>query len=152
MKMNTRCGAHDASANPAPDDPVAACAKAARGALSANTERAFRSDLAIFAAWCDAEDLPALPAAAKALAAFVEAMVRTRAPSTVRRYVASIAAVHRALGVKETTAGEAVRRAMQRMQRGKGPRNWKRSPNRLRSRALSLDAATRMTTSCSKPP
>ena len=103
-------------------DPLAACAKASRGAVSGNTERAMRSDLAIFAAWCAERGAPALPASAGTVAAFVDAMARVRAPATVRRYVASIAAAHRAAGVEEPAGSEPVRRALQRMHRRKGRR------------------------------
>ena len=103
-------------------DPLAACAKAARGALSTNTERAMRSDLAIYAAWCEARAVRALPASAETLAAFVDAMAKERAPATVRRYVASIAAAHRAIGLEKTTRSDPVRRALQRLHRRKGRR------------------------------
>ena len=103
-------------------DPFAACAKAARGALSANTERAVRSDLAIYCAWCAERAVPALPASAETIAAFIDAMAKGRAPATVRRYVASIAAAHRAAGAKETAGSEPVRRALARMHRRKGRR------------------------------
>ena len=103
-------------------DPLAACAKAAHGALSTNTERAMRSDLAIYAAWCEARAVPALPASAETLAAFVDAMAKERAPATVRRYVASIAAAHRAIGLEKTTGSDPVRRALQRLHRRKGRR------------------------------
>ena len=98
------------------------CEKAARGALAENTERALRSDLAIFTAWCDEHGESTLPASAQILVAFIEAMARERAPATVRRYVASIAAAHRAIDAEETTKCEAVRRALQRMDRRKGTR------------------------------
>ncbi len=103
-------------------DPFEACARAARGALSANTERAMRSDLAIYAAWCEDRGVPALPARAETIAAFVDAMAKRRAPATVRRYVASIAAAHRAVGAGKTARSEVVRRALQRMHRRKGRR------------------------------
>ena len=114
--------APEEGAGPTRDDPLAACAKAARGALSPNTERALRSDLALFTAWCAERGVPALPASAETVAAFVEAMARTRAPATVRRYVASIAAAHRAAGLGKAANGEAVRRALARMHRRKGRR------------------------------
>ena len=100
-------------------DPAAACAKAA---LSANSARAMRSDLAVYTAWCAARGVPALPASAGTIAAFVDAMAKDRAPATVRRYVASIAAAHRELGCAETAASEPVRRALARMHRRKGRR------------------------------
>ena len=106
------------------DDPdlFDACAMAARGALSGNTERAMRSDLAIYAAWCIERGVRALPARAETVAAFVDAMAKVRAPATVRRYVASIAAAHRAIGLEKTARSEPVRRALQRMHRRKGRR------------------------------
>ena len=103
-------------------NPLGACATSARGALADNTERAMRSDLAIYAAWCGARGVPALPARAETLAAFVDAMASERAPATVRRYVASIAAAHRAMGLEKTTRSEPVRRALARMHRRKGRR------------------------------
>ena len=103
-------------------DPLAACAKAARRAVCGNTERAVRSDLAIYTAWCAERGLCALPAEPRTIAAFVDAMARVRAPATVRRYVASIAAAHRAMGQEKTARSEPVRRALARMHRRKGRR------------------------------
>ena len=103
-------------------NPQAACAASARGALADNTERAMRSDLRLYAAWCEARGVPALPARAETVAAFVDAMAKQRAPATVRRYVASIAAAHRAMGLEKTTRSEPVRRALARMHRRKGRR------------------------------
>ncbi len=57
------------------------------------------------------------------MVAFVDDMAASRAPATVRRYVASIAAAHRALGHdRSATKSPAVRRALQRMHRAKGRR------------------------------
>ena len=58
--------------------------RAARGAFSGNTERAIRSDLALFAAWCAGQGLQALPASPVTIAGFVDAMAESRAPATVR--------------------------------------------------------------------
>ena len=56
------------------------------------------------------------------MAAFVDEMARARAPATVRRYVSSIAAAHRAVGRGRTVKSAAVRLALQRMHRAKGRR------------------------------
>ena len=122
MLVERLSDAAPASAERTEPDPLDACSRRARGALSANTERAMRSDLAIYAAWCAERELPALPASAETVAAFVDAMAKLRAPATVRRYVASIAAAHRALGLGKTAGAEPVRRALQRMHRRKGRR------------------------------
>ena len=96
--------------------------RAAREAFSANTERAVRSDLAIYGAWCAERGERALPAAPETVAAFVDAMAASRAPATVRRYVASIAIAHRAAGFRKTLKSPVVRLALQRMHRRKGRR------------------------------
>ena len=84
--------------------------------------RALRSDLRIFRSWCNAHGKAAVPASADTLVQFIEAMARERAPATVRRYISSIAAAHRAMGAKDTTKHEKVRRALQRMHRHKDRR------------------------------
>ncbi len=94
----------------------------AGGAFSSNTERAVRSDLAIFARWCAGRGLRGLPAEPGTVAAFVDAMAELRAPATVRRYVASIAAAHRAVGLEKVLKSPPVRLALRRMHRKKGRR------------------------------
>ena len=106
----------------APVRPLDPYAKAARGALSANTLRARRSDFEIFTGWCMDRGEPALPAEPETVAAFVDSMAETRAPATVTRYVASIAAAHRTAGVDGNATAESVRLALQRMRRRKGRR------------------------------
>ena len=96
--------------------------RAARRAFSRNTERAVRSDLAIYAAWCTARGVRALPAAPETVAAFVDAMAERRAPATVRRYVASITLAHRALECEATLKSAPVRLALKRMHRARGRR------------------------------
>ena len=85
------------------------------GTFSRNTERAVRSDLAIFGRWCDEQGLKGLPAEPGTVAAFVDTMAELRAPATVRRYVASIVAAHRALGLEKTLNSAPVRLAVKRM-------------------------------------
>ena len=107
----------------APAPPPEASLDAALRGFSDNTQRAIRSDFGIFDAWCHARQLPALPAAAASVANFVDDMAASRAPATVRRYVASIAAAHGALGRdRSATNSPAVRLALQRMHRAKGRR------------------------------
>ena len=109
------CGA---AAGELPD----AVAQAMEGAFSANTKRALKADLRIYTAWCAEQGREALPASPDTVAAFVDAMAATRAPATVRRYVASIAAAHRAAGSPDAPRSPAVKLALQRMHRDRGRR------------------------------
>ena len=89
---------------------------------SPNTERALRADLALFTNWCRAHGLAALPAEPGTVAAFVDDMASTRAPATVRRYVASIAVADRSAGHLGATRAAPVRLAIERMYRRSGRR------------------------------
>ena len=65
--------------------------------------------------------------APETVAAFVDAMAATRgSPATVRRYVASIAVAHRAVGRWKTLVSPLVRLALKRMHRCKGRRPGRR--------------------------
>ena len=94
----------------------------ASGAFSTNTERALRSDLAIYASWCAERGERALPAKPETVAAFVDAMAEVRAPATVRRYVTSIGIAQRALGLEKALKSPTVQLALKRMHRRKGRR------------------------------
>ena len=96
--------------------------RAAQGAFSSNTERALRSDLAIYAAWCAEQGERALPARPETVAAFIDAKAELRAPATVRRYVTSLAIAHRALGLEKRIKSPPVQLALKRMHRKKGRR------------------------------
>ena len=96
--------------------------RAASGAFSSNTERALKSDLAIYAEWCAERGMTALPASPQTVAAFVDAMAEEKAPATVRRYVTSLVIAHRALGLEKTIKSPPVQLALKRMHRKKGRR------------------------------
>ena len=96
--------------------------RAARGAFSDSTERALRSDLAIYAEWCAERAERPLPSRPETIAAFVDTKAEERAPATVRRYVTSIAIAHRALGLEKTVKSPPVQLALKRMHRKKGRR------------------------------
>ena len=96
--------------------------EAARGAFSSNTERALKADLQIFVSWCRQHVLEALPASASTLVAFIDDMARVKAPATVRRYVSSIATLHKALWQTNPMESTVVKFALQRMHRCRGRR------------------------------
>ena len=103
-------------------DQLAAYFEAVRGAFSRNTERALRADVEIFTFWCRQHGLEAVPASTAAVVAFIDHMARVKAPSTVRRYVSSIATLHKALGQTNPLESPSVRFALQRMHRRRGRR------------------------------
>jgi integrase len=124
-RADSRHGPELDVAVPAPvKDAIAAAlahhAYASRGAYAANTERAFRADTAIFTGWCAAAGFASLPAEPGIVAAFVDAMGDAKAPATIRRYVASIAACHRAARLPNPCGDDTVRLALKRLHRAKG--------------------------------
>ena len=94
----------------------------AKGAFSDNTERAVRSDVEIFTDWCEAGGLVALPADTKTIVSFIDAMAKVKAPATVRRYVFSIATLHKAVHLPSPLKQTRVKLALQRMHRKRGRR------------------------------
>ncbi len=98
------------------------CLEDADGTLSGHTIRALRADLAGFTAWCAERGLSALPALARTVVAYIEAMAPVRASATVRRYVSSIATVHKLAGEPNPLEDASVQRALKRMHRKKGIR------------------------------
>ncbi len=103
-------------------------ARTAAGAFAQNTERALAADTRVFAAWCGANGHAMLPASPETVAAFIDAQAELKAPATVARYRASIAALHRAAGLENPCQAEAVRLAIRRMNRAKGRRQKQAEP------------------------
>jgi site-specific recombinase XerD len=68
-------------------------------ARASNTQRAYTSDWADFAAWCQAEHLEALPARPETVGLYCAALAGTHKPSTITRRLAAIAKQHRNAGL-----------------------------------------------------
>mgnify|MGYP006282148775 CR=1 FL=1 len=119
-------------------------ARTAQGAYADSTVRALRADMTVFASWCIERDLACLPAAPETVARFVDEKAGARAPATVRRYVASIAHLHRAGEVSDPTKTMPVRHALRRMHRTHG-RRQEQAPGltlELRNRLIDHAPAT----------
>jgi integrase len=100
---------------------LARYAKDAQGAFAPNTVRALRADTAIFTAWCYATGVPALPAASQTVADFIDAMrAAKKQPATIRRYVSSIAHLHRAAELPVPSDSNTVKLALRRMMKEDG--------------------------------
>jgi integrase len=89
------------------DQVVIACQNA--DVVSANTERAYRSDWADFSAWCATRGLRPLPSSPTDVTAYVADLVTRCRATTVRRRLAAIAARHRAAGMPSPTSDLAVK-------------------------------------------
>ena len=95
-------------------------AQAVRGALADQTCRALASDSRIWSAWCTERNVSVLPAEPTTVVGFVDAQAELKSPATVRRYIATIAHMHRAAGLADPTKAEIVRLAVNRLVRAKG--------------------------------
>jgi len=112
----------------APAVALAEYGRKAKGAISPNTERALKADTAVFTAWCSDQARQVLPASPDTVADFIDAMAQVKATATVRRYVASIARMHRAAGLEDPTKDETARLALKRMARSNGVRQRQAAP------------------------
>ncbi|NPD69741.1 tyrosine-type recombinase/integrase (plasmid) [Lichenicola cladoniae] len=89
--------------------------QAAHGAFSVTTERALRSDSAVFTEWCSSRALLALPAEPSTVATFIDDQALTKKPATIRRYVSSISHLHRAADVPNPCERSEVKLVLKRM-------------------------------------
>ncbi len=100
---------------------LARYAAEAQGAFAPNTVRALRADTAVFTAWCDIAGVPALPAASQTVADFIDAMrAASKRPATIRRYVSSIAHLHRAAELPVPSDSNTVKLALRRTMKEDG--------------------------------
>ncbi len=94
-------------------------AEHATGAYAANTIKAWVSDGQVFVRWCQGQGHRPLPAHPATVAGFVRALGGARATATMRRYLASIAALHRAAQLTDPTQAPEVVLALRTLQREK---------------------------------
>lgn len=97
-------------------------AEQARGAYAPETERAWRSDSKLWFRWCHLNNEIPIPATPSAVAAFVDVMAQSSAPASIRRYVATIASLHKFADMPSPTKETEVILALKRMSREKGTR------------------------------
>jgi site-specific recombinase XerD len=129
-----------------PVGEVAAAAVYAMAEKAPGTRRAYKSDFAIFQAWCADRSASALPAEPATVAAFLgwEASRQTR-PSTIGRRVAAIRYAHKLAGHEVPTDDERVRATMRGIRRTVGTAPIKKAPATAdRIRAMAPVASTRL--------
>jgi len=109
---------------PAPTALEPAEAAAIRGYLDAAqaeaTREAYRSDLAEFGAWCEARNLPSLPATPQTVARYLVDRAQTFKVSTLTRRLSAIAQAHQARGHDTPTASILVRKVFAGIRRKHG--------------------------------
>jgi integrase len=86
-----------------------------RDSLSANSRRAYASDLAGFTTWGGA-----IPAAPAVIAEYLAVHADTHAVATLIRWLTSLAKAHRALGVSDPTDSELVKSVLRGIRRRNG--------------------------------
>jgi site-specific recombinase XerD len=86
-----------------------------------NTWRAYQSDFADFALWCQAHGVCSLPASPDAVAAYLTDLAPLRKVATLQRRLASISQAHAASGYQTPTQSPVVRLTMQGIRRVHAP-------------------------------
>lgn len=93
------------------------------------TRKAYSSAFGVFAAWCRTAGAISLEAEPATVAAYVAHLADTgRKAATINLHVAAIAAVHRAAGLDNPTAAEAVRATVRGVRRTIGTRQTRKAP------------------------
>lgn len=96
---------------------------AARRAMSANSWRALRADIRIFAEWAKANGLGIAPAPPASIAAFLRYQAdKGRKAATLSRYASSIARLHAMADLPDPTRAELVRLELKAQRRALGVR------------------------------
>jgi site-specific recombinase XerD len=89
----------------------------AKAEKAASTRKAYGTDFRIFKAWCDARDVPALPAAPETVAAYLASQAGMSKASTLGRRVAAIRYAHKLAGLPLPTDAEGVKATMRGIRR-----------------------------------
>ncbi len=107
---------------------AAEAAAFARAAHAPNTLRGYAADWRDWTAWAAANGVTALPARGADVAAYVAYSARTKAPSSLRRRLAALAAAHRAAGHDDITKDQTVKAVLRGIARTKRMAMRKKTP------------------------
>ena len=98
------------------------------GAFAENTMRAYRADFQHYQAWCEAKDLPLLPAEAEYLASYVDELSLSHKSATIRRRINSLGTVFKLSKNLDATKEPEVVLALKRMHRRIGRHQSQATP------------------------
>ncbi|MDT0576371.1 tyrosine-type recombinase/integrase [Croceicoccus sp. F390] len=124
---------------------------AAARAWSANTKRAFLSDLGLWSDWCRANRVRASDADARLVADWVRALgglkterrlrtpIKKRAPATIARYLVHVGMAYRMAGLADPTAAPLVKLELKAMRRARGTRQRQAKGIRYKGDIADLD-------------
>jgi integrase len=121
-------------------------------AIAVNTKKAYKSDLTMFARWCDRTGFSAMPASPSTVAAYLvqlgegtafpdEVPPILRKASTISRHATSISVMHQFKKFPSPCVDEEVKRALKAIRRQKGTRPAKKE-------AVLTDVVRRMVDAC----
>ena len=103
------------------DAEIAAALSFAEAEKSEGIRRAYRSDFAIFTAWCGERGLASMPATPATVARFLSSQAtNTKKSSTIGRRAAAIGYAHKLAGFEPPTNAETVRAVMRGIRRSIG--------------------------------
>lgn len=120
---------------------------AAMRGWSANTRRAFRSDLTLWGQWCRHRSVLAHAAAPADVAAWIRALagidpsdLKTRAMATIERYLVHVAWAYRIVGLTDPTSAERVRLELKATRHVLRVRQRQAHPIRFKGEIADLDS------------
>jgi site-specific recombinase XerC len=111
-----------------PAADIEAAVRYAKAEKAPATRRAYKTDFAIFEAWCAQRDATALPASSKTVAAYLAWEAARSRPSTIGRRVAAIRYAHKLAGLDVPTDDERVKATVRGIRRTKGTAAAKKAP------------------------
>jgi len=107
---------------------LAAAIDLAKAEKAPSTRKAYGTDFRLFAAYCDAKGVSALPASPETVAAYLAAEAQNAKPSTLSRRVAAIRYAHKLAGLDTPTDQEGVKATMRGIRRTLGGAKSKKAP------------------------
>jgi site-specific recombinase XerD len=100
----------------------------AKAEKAPSTRKAYGTDFRLFAAYCEAKGVSALPALPETVAAYLASQAQSAKPSTISRRVAAIRYAHKLAGLDTPTDQEGVKATMRGIRRTLGGSRNKKTP------------------------